>query len=622
MKLKKLTALLLSGLLALSLVACAVDEPEVTPEPVVEDVTPTPAPPDPVDDPDPVPVAVEASIDFEDGNFDFVQMYTAPVNAAEALLQLASYEGSSALQVINLSGQVPYVAIDVSSILGPDVVNVASVEMSLGTTYVGGGFSAASGRIIAWVGEKLEEVVDTFSIYVPNQNPKVVTASAFAGQFVAGANNIFIIQLNEDLGPSEGNGDATLYIDDIRFLDAAGNLIKGDTAVAFNAPAGFEAGAELDPNLYYLADAVEVAGLAGARDAAWSQGYVGLSAEEKALLVPGSMIEVVYKSDLPVWVGYNGEAGWIRAIDDSTYDYSVAYVSADNSVVQWPYEQLLERWGEGFEEGISELFVEAANDWEVLSVRIGQAQNLSPLGNAVEITGFSGVSDGGWAQAYVPLSDEEKELLVPGSVIEVVYNSEEPVWVGYNGENGWMRGFPGQDIDYGVGARGEGIVQWPYEMLTEEWGDGWVETIGELFVEAWNDWEVLSVRIGKPFEKSKGVMHEITGFAGTSGGGWAQAYVGLSDAEKALLTPGSFINVYYASEEPVWLGYNGEAGWMRAFVDGEIDYSVFTYTDTIVQTSFEQLTESWGDGWVDTIAELFVEAWNDWEVMAVYIGRN
>jgi hypothetical protein len=51
--------------------------------------------------------------------------------------------------------------------------------------------------------------------------------------------------LTDDNGPAEGNGNATFFIDDIRFLDGAGNVIMGDTSVAFNPPDGFGGGGTL-----------------------------------------------------------------------------------------------------------------------------------------------------------------------------------------------------------------------------------------------------------------------------------------------------------------------------------------------------------------------------------------
>ncbi|MDR2546078.1 MAG: hypothetical protein LBC96_01030 [Lachnospiraceae bacterium] len=614
LKVKKFAALLMAGVMIFTLAACDDPEPEPTiPDPVIDIEPPS------VPDPDPAPAAVEATVDFEDGNMGFIMMYTAPVNADHSEVSLVSYNGGTALQVRNMNGRAPYIGIDASSILGADIANVASIEMSIGTAYDTGRFSASSGRIVSWVGENLAEVNDPFSVFIPTRNPNIARSTSVEGQFVAGANNIVIVYFNNDVGPSEGNGNATIFIEYIRFLDANGNVLKGDTSVAFDPPAGFDDDGGLDVNLFHLAHALEVAGFSGANGGAWSQVYVELNEEELDMLVPGSMIEVAYASDEPIWLGYNGENGWLRGIDDD-YSHSLAYLATGGGVAQWTYEQLVEFWGEGFKETLGELFVEAANDWEVLSLRIGMAQNVSLLGSAVEVAGFSGAGGGGWSQAYVPLSDEEKELLVPGSVIEIAFASEAPPWLGYNGENGWIRAIS-DDYNYYEGEVGEGVIQWPYEVLVGYWGEGFVDTLDELFVEAWNDWEVLSLRIGKPFQKARGFMAEVAEFAGQSGGGWSQAYIELSEDEKDMLTDGSFITVYYASDEPPWLGYNGENGWLRAISD-DYNYNEMTWVDGMVQISYDMMIAYWGEGFTATLETLFIEAWNDWEVMALFIGRS
>ena len=88
------------------------------------------------------------------------------------------------------------------------------------------------------------------------KNPKVTTVKIPEGcNFVADANNIMLINLNDDTSLKAGGGAATFYIDDICFYDAAGNILTADTSVAFVNPEGFEK-TGLDSNLLYLDNAV------------------------------------------------------------------------------------------------------------------------------------------------------------------------------------------------------------------------------------------------------------------------------------------------------------------------------------------------------------------------------
>ena len=112
MKARKLLAMILSLIMVLSLAACGTPAPAETTAPATEA---------PVVETEPAVVEVPKSVDFEDGNFGFVALYEGMANADASTIEVVDYNGGKALKVTNGSGKVPYVAIDVWSLLGEAV---------------------------------------------------------------------------------------------------------------------------------------------------------------------------------------------------------------------------------------------------------------------------------------------------------------------------------------------------------------------------------------------------------------------------------------------------------------------------------------------------------------------
>ena len=364
----------MAGTMVLSMAACGGEEAS-TPDPT-QAPTPTEAPADePTTEPAPAPVVEDASVNFEDGNMGFLQVYTGPANADASELSIVDYNGSKAVKVTNTTGKVPYIGIDASSLLGADVAKVASMELSIGVENPSGKFAATSGKIFAWSGADLVETSDNWSVYLESANPKKAVAKLSAGEeFVADANNIFIINLDTDNAASDGLGSSNMYIDNIRFLDKDGNLLTADSSVAFAAPEGFVKTGQ-DLNLCYLDNAVELDGFAVSAGG-WAQAGIDLTDEQRAMLVPGSVIEISYKCDEPVWmvaIGENPLGGWLRAVDQNTFVVDGA-VSEDNGTVQYTYEQLAAYWGEDFGQYVGTLQCEGKADWEVYNVTVGMAE--------------------------------------------------------------------------------------------------------------------------------------------------------------------------------------------------------------------------------------------------------
>jgi len=225
---KRILALLMATVLVVSLVGCgntatATPEPTATtsPTPTTE---PTKAPVSPVE-------GGEASIDFEDGNFAFAVVTTPTVSSEASTLSVEEVNGSKVLYVKNTFGKKEtYVGFDISAILGDKVADVATIKFDVSVEKVDK-FAAASGEVITYTGEgaATKSTIGKWAIYLEKANPKTVTVSV-ADSFVAGQNNYILIAKTDDV-----QGAQSFTLDNIKFLDKDGKLIKGDTTVAVAA---------------------------------------------------------------------------------------------------------------------------------------------------------------------------------------------------------------------------------------------------------------------------------------------------------------------------------------------------------------------------------------------------
>ena len=174
MKAKKLIALLLCALLVLSLVGCKKDDTKTdTPVDGIED---TSGQEDQKEDTksddqaqkedgkkdEPAVEVQEASIDFEDGLYGFVAIYTAPPNADASELSIADFNGSKALKVTNMNGKYPLCCYRHCKLAGTRLRNQDSHGCSV--EHPDGKFHAISGNIYL-TAVKRKESNDPFSVY-------------------------------------------------------------------------------------------------------------------------------------------------------------------------------------------------------------------------------------------------------------------------------------------------------------------------------------------------------------------------------------------------------------------------------------------------------------------------
>ena len=325
-------------------------------------------------DTEPVVEVKEASIDFEDGLFGFVALYTAPANADASEFSLEKFNGSNALKVTNMTGKVPYLAIDIASLAGDKIADVNSITMDIGTEHPDGSFYATSGIIIAYSGEKRTESNDPWSVYLATKNPNTAKAILDAGEeFVAGYQNMIIVTLDTDNGAADGAGNASFYIDNIRLLDASGNVIKADSTVAFAEPPGFS---DVDrTNLIPVKNEIEI--WSGDSGAAWAQGTgVNTVAQggsfDPALITENSVITIYFQSAGDMWLVLQSwedgaPFGWQRVADQGA-----SIKNPSNTIAQVTYNQLVKYCNtDDFVTYLSMIQCESDMDWSVSSVTLG-----------------------------------------------------------------------------------------------------------------------------------------------------------------------------------------------------------------------------------------------------------
>lgn len=546
------------------------------------------------------------SLDFEDGNIGFVAVYEGMANSAAATLEVVDYNGSKALKVTNDNGKVPYVAFDVVSLLGEKAADVASVEMTMGTQNPDGKFFACSGEMKLFVDGGLSKTARAWSVYMEKKNPKVASFALEDEAFSAESAPLMVISLVVDNGIAKGAAPAVLYIDDVRFLDAEGNVIPADSTASFAAPEGFGGGADMT-NLQYLgADAVELEGMAGKAAGAWAQDGVEMTEEFKAALVPGAVIEISYSSESgDMWLVLPwATAGWTR-IEQQT-----AVTNLSHSTAQITFEQIAAVLGDDISAWGEMLQCESSGAWEVYAVKVGQPTGLKNLANKVSIDGFA-KSAGAWAQDGIELTEEQWAMMKPGAVIEINYTSENgDMWIVLPwAEAGWTR------IEQQTAACNGSVCQITYEQIAAVLGDDVSKWGTMLQCEASGAWEVYAVSIASAeFIPTKGNV-AIDGFAPT-GGAWAQDGIELTEEQIAMLVPGAVITIQYESENgDLWLVMPwAAAGWSR------IQQQTAACDGSICQITYEQIAEVCGEDVSTWGTMMQCEASGAWQVFAAYIG--
>ena len=604
MKARKLLAWILSAVLVLSMAACGAPAPaETTAAPETEAPAPV----------ETQPVEVPKSVDFEDGNFGFVALYEGMANADASTIEVVDYNGGKALKVTNGSGKVPYVAIDVWSLLGEAAANVTTINMTMGIENPDGEFYACSGEVILWNSKELSKNTDGWSVYLEKKNPKVATIALEAedGQvFSADVAPIMVVTLNTDNGATAGAANANLFIDDITFLDAAGNVIPADSSVTFAEPDGFSGDKDMSNLQHLKATTVALEGMAGKTAGAWAQDGVEMTEEFKAALVPGAIIEIEYSSTSgDMWIVMpDSAAGWMRV------QQQTAATNNAKNICQITYEQIAEVCGDDVSTWGARLQCEASGDWTVYSVKVGQASGL--VNSAKTTMWYEGsITGGAWAQNGIDLTDEMIAALVPGAMIEVKYTTASAtgdLWVVMpDAAAGWSR------VEQQTAACNGGTMQVTYEQIAAVCGDNVADWGKRLQLESDGDWEVFSIALVNSSFINTTNNVAIDGFAVT-GTAWGQNGIELTAEQQALLVPGAVITVQYTTTSPtgdLWIVMPwATAGWMR------VEQQTAACDGSVCQITYEQIAAVCGDNVADWGTMMQCESDGDWEVFSLSIG--
>lgn len=186
-------------------------------------------------------------INFEDGVYSFIGLDEGKADYDAVNLSVADFAGSKALRVEsvnNESGKSFYIGIDIASLLGENVANVAKISFQIGTEATDGDFYACSFS----AAPTHKATATTFAVYSKRSNPRVVEIDVTEAYDPASKNVVVIKKFSDTAGNDKDTAYAAtgaysvVYIDNIQFLDADGNAIEiASTDVAFQAPSGFGA---------------------------------------------------------------------------------------------------------------------------------------------------------------------------------------------------------------------------------------------------------------------------------------------------------------------------------------------------------------------------------------------
>ena len=592
--------MILSVIMVLSLAACGNTAPaETTAAPETEPAVV-----------ETEPVEVPKSVDFEDGNYGFVALYEGMANADASTIEVVDYNGGKALKVTNGSGKVPYVAIDVWSLLGEAAANVATINMTMGIENPDGEFYACSGQVMLWNTKELSKSTYDWSVYLENKNPKLASIVLKDQAFSADVAPIMVVSLNTDNGATAGAANANLYIDDITFLDASGNVVEADSSAAFAAPDGFSGDKDMSNLQYLKATSVSLDGMSGISGTGWGQNGVDMTEEFLAALVPGAVIEIEYSSTSgDMWIVLpDAAAGWSRV------QQQTAATNNSQNIAQITYEQIVEVCGEDVSTWGARLQCESSGDWNVYSVKV--AQNSGLVNSAKKTVWYEGsITGSGWGQNGFDLTEDMIAALVPGAMLEVKYTTTSAtgdLWVVMpDAAAGWSR------IEQQTAACDGATMQVTYEQIAAVCGDD-VSTWGtRLQLESDGDWEVYSVSlVNSAFVNTTGNV-AIDGFACT-GTAWGQNGIELNEEQLALLVPGSVITVQYTTTSPtgdLWIVMPwAAAGWSR------IEQQTAACDGSVCQITYEQIAAVCGDDVSTWGTMVQCESDGDWEVFSLSIG--
>ncbi len=547
-------------------------------------------------------------IDFADGNAAFAGVEMAKGNADASELSVVDYAGGKALRV-DVKAKVPYVALNLEGLLGENLTKVRKITFDVGVELGSdGNFYAASGKVTTVTTADKAETAHDWSVYMARKNPKKAVIALNEGEaFVGGGLGEYLYITKEadafiDSDKFPGEEPRDFYISNIQFLDAEGNALPLDLTAEYVAPATEED----RTNLSDLTNVVEFPGFA-CEGGAWSQNGLSMTEEFRAALVPGSVIEISFESESgDMWIVLpDSGAGWMRVAQGT------AAINNSKTTAQITYEQIAAVCGEDVSTWGDRLQCESAGAWKVYSVKVGTKAPRKAFVPTYEFPGFS-CEAGAWTQAGFDMTQEFLDAIVPGTVVEINFESASgDMWLVLPDSGaGWMRVAQGAATIIGNKA------YITYDQLVAAVGEDKTTWGARLQCEASDAWSVYSVKVGKLVELQGSYQNvEFPGFA-FEGGAWSQNGLEMTPEIIAALVPGSVVNISYESETGnIWIVMpDSAAGWMR------VEQGTANCDGHTCQITYEQIAAVCGEDASTWGARMQCESDGAWSVYAVSVG--
>ena len=182
------------------------------------------------------------------------------------------------------------------------------------------------------------------------------------------------------------------------------------------------------------------------------------------------------------------------------------------------------------------------------SLTAGQdGRGIVLAGIAVEFPNFA-YEGGGWSQNGAEMPQEFLDALVPGSVIEISYESEDgTMWIVLpDAAAGWSR--VANDGSAAINSS-KNTCQITYEQIAAVCGEDKSTWGACLQCEAGSAWKVYSVKVGQKVARK--VATPVASFDGFSceGGAWGQNGFDIPENVLDALVPGTALQIDFESED-------------------------------------------------------------------------
>lgn len=239
---------------------------------------------------------------------------------------------------------------------------------------------------------------------------------------------------------------------------------------------------------------------------------------------------------------------------------------------------------------------------------------LSDVKNAVNFDGIA-CEGSGWGQNGLEMPQEILDALVPGSVVEISYESEDgTLWIVMPwAEAGWSRVAQGE----ATFNANKDTCQITYEQIAAVCGEDKSTWGAMMQFESQTAWKVYSVKVGQRADRL--VSQTVAAFDGFSceGSGWGQDGFEMPEEVLNALQPGTAVEISFESEDnTMWIVMpDSTAGWMRV-AQGAADI-----TDGKAYITYEQIVEACGEDKAGWGARMQCEAQTAWKVYSVNVVK-